>query len=338
MNEERQTTIKDVANRADVSIATVSRVINHVGRVKPHLRDRVMKAAQELHYVPNNVARSLKSYRTASIAYVISNISDPFFTTIARGIENYIQESGYNLILCSTGHSREREAEQLKLLVEKKVDGIIINTSGFNDDMICEISRQLPVVLSNRRIDSPGFVGDFVDTDNVGSAYELTRRLLHRGYSRIGIINGPLHVSTTKERFRGFCMAMSEAGITVDENYIYRYNENFSEQSGYNGAKYLLSLDPPPQALMICSSALAFGAMQYFTEAGISVPDELSFVCLGDLIHRDLLRSIPTVASVNLMDMGNKMGELLLERVQSESFIPNREIRFSSTYLDGNSV
>ena len=131
---------------------------------------------------------------------------------------------------------------------------------------------------------------------------------------------------------------MREADIIVDETYPYQYNGIFTEGTGFDGAQYLLTLPDPPTALFICSSALTFGAMTYFTKEKIMIPQDLSFVCFGELINRNLLYVRPTLSSANLYGMGNKMAELLLERIQSETIIQNREVRFSNSFLAGNSL
>ena len=331
-------TIKDIAEAAEVSIATVSRVVNRSVGVSPELSERVWAAVKRLNYSPNAVARSLKNAHTSVIAFLVSNISDPFFITIGRGIEAYIQDYGYSLMVCSIGHSKEKELAYLKLLQGKKVDGFIINTSGYNDNMISELSHHIPVVLSNQRINSGDFSGDFVDNENVGCTYELTRHLLQNGHKKIAIINGPGHLSTAYERYRGFCTAMKEADLPVDSAYPYQYSDTFTTQTGYDGASILLSLPDPPTAFVFASSELAFGGMRFFAENGIQVPNDVSFVCVGDLANRDLLYIRPTLSSVNLHGMGARMAELLLERIQSETPIPNREILFSSTILYGDSV
>lgn len=334
----KATTIRDIADAANVSIATVSRVINKTGGVRQDLVDRVTLAAEELNYSPSALARSLRKTQTSTIAFLVSNISDPFFITIARGIEAYIQNYGYNLIVCSIGHMKEREMLYLKHFQGKKADGLIINTTGYNDGMISELSHQTPIVLSNRRINSTDFIGDFVDNENVGCSYELTKRLLLHGHKKIAIINGPEHLSTAYERYRGFCSAMKEADLTVHASYPYQYNGTFTRQTGYDGASTMLALPDPPTAFVFTSSELAFGGMNYFLHHHIKVPDDISFVCIGDLVNRDLLYVTPTLSSVHLHGMGERMAELLLDRIQSKTQIANREVLFSSTILEGNSI
>lgn len=331
-------TIKDVAQKANVSIATVSRVINQSGSVKPELKDRVLQAIQELNYSPNIVARSLKTSNTSTIAFLVSNISDPFFITIGRGIEDYIKDFGYNLIVCSVDHSKEKEVAYLQLLKEKKVDGLIINTTGYNDELISELSQNIPIVLSNRRINSPLFCGDFVDSDNIGGIKALTGHLLSLGHKKIGIINGPSHLSTAYERYRGFSSTMNAWGITVDASYPYQYEGFFDTKTGFYGTKTLLEQEDKPTALILMSSEITLGAMHYLHKYQIQIPETLSIVCFGDIQNREILYITPTVASTNLTGMGIKIGELLLERIQAKEPIANREICFTTQIYYGNSV
>ena len=179
---------------------------------------------------------------------------------------------------------------------------------------------------------------DTVISDGYYGMYFVTRHLLQNGHKKIAIINGPGHLSTAYERYRGFCTAMKEADLPVDSAYPYQYSDTFTTQTGYDGASILLSLPDPPTAFVFDSSELAFGGMRFFAENGIQVPNDVSFVCVGDVANRDLLYIRPTLSSVNLHGMGARMAELLLERIQSETPIPNREILFSSTILYGDSV
>ncbi len=313
-------------------------MINHTGTVKPELESRVQQAILDLNYSPNIVARSLKTSNTSTIAFLVSNISDPFFTTIARGIEDYIKDFGYNLIVCSIDHSKEKEVAYLQLLKEKKVDGLILNTTGYNDELISEISQYTPIVLSNRRINSAFFNGDFVDSDNIGGITALTKHLISSGHKKIGIINGPSHLSTASERYRAFHNVMKTTGITVDASYPYLYEGLFNCESGFNGAKTLMELEDPPSAIVLMSSEITLGALQYFAAHKISVPNDVSIVCFGDIQNRDILYVTPTIASTNLIGMGIKMGELLLERIQAKDPVSNREICFTTQIYYGNSV
>lgn len=331
-------TIKDVAFESQVSIATVSRVINKSGTVNPLLEERVLAAIEKLSYTPNNIARSLKTSTTSTVAFLVSNISDPFFITIGRGIEDYIKEYDYNLMVCSVDQSPEKELEYLNLLKEKQVDGFIINSTGLNDDEITKISQKIPIVLSNRQITNPSFIGDFVDNDNVGGIITLTKHLTKIGHTKIGIINGPNYLSTAQERLKGFTTEMKRIGITVDKTYPYLYEDFFTKRGGYDGMKTLLSLDEPPTAIIAMSSEGALGALMYCQDNHVRIPEDISLVCFGNIENQELLYVDLTIATTNLKGIGNKMGELLLDRIQSKDELPNREVRFVSALSEGHST
>lgn len=335
------TTIKDVAKMAGVSVSTVSRVLNGNVRVDEKLKEKVLSAAQELGYTPNDVARSLKMQDSSLVAYVVSNTADPFFTSISRGIEDVLFDRGYSLINCSTNFSLERETRILNMLAKRRVAGIVINTVGNNDKLIADMSRRFPTVLSNRLIRDPGFIGDFVDFDNISGVTRLTKHLLELGHRRIAFLTGPEFLSTVEERLAGFRMAMLSAGIAVDSKYPYvvKSSESFTANDGYNGIAKLMSMPVPPTAVVASNSEMALGVMRYCREHGISIPDSISLCSFGNLLNHDLMYVDLTHTRMDLFAIGNRMAQLLLDRIASGNTAqPNREIRFDSPIVIGNST
>lgn len=333
------TTIKDVAKKANVSIATVSRVLNKNYYVSPELEKKVMDAIKQLNYYPNSVARSLKNESTQTVGLIVSDISNSFFTFVNRSVENILQQHNYNLIVCSTDNQKEKELSYLKLLLEKKVDGIILNTTGFNHEFVSSISHQIPIVLCGRKIDSPSFRGDFVDSDNATGAYLMTRHMIEKGHRRIGIICGQQSVSSGIERIEGFRRAMGSIGIQVDESYPYQYYGNYNcSDSGYEGAEYLLSQKPLPTAILAMNNELSVGALRYFRSHHIAVPEDLSFICYGNILNTDLFYIQPCYIEMDPRVIGTRVGELLIERIEHKNELPNREILFAPTLIQGNSV
>lgn len=330
-------TIKDVARAANVSIATVSRVVNQTGKVSQELASRVNAAIKELNFYPNSIARSLKTQNTGIVALVVSNIQDPFFTVIARGIEDAIEHFGYNLIVSSTDSDPKKEMSYLRILQEKKVDGIVLNHCGYNEEFIAQLSQTMPIVLSNRRVYAAGFKGDFVDNDNVRGSYSLTKHLLDLNHQKIGFINGPIHLSTAKERLKGFCQAMAEAGLTVSAQYPYGYYGSFSFNDGYLGAKRLMEQEDRPTAIIAFNSELVLGALHYLKEKQIAIPQDLSVACFGGIQNREILYVQPTLVSTNLKGTGSKAAEFLMDRIHDPSIAVNREFCFETVILPGNS-
>lgn len=335
------TTIKDVAKLAGVSVSTVSRALNGTVRVDEKLKEKVLSAAQELGYTPNDVARSLKMQDSSFVAYVVSNTADPFFTSISRGIEDVLFEKGYSLINCSTNFSLERETGFLNTLAKRRVAGIIINTVGNNDKLVADMSRRFPIVLSNRLIKDPGFTGDFVDFDNISGIMRLTKYLLELGHRRIAFLMGPEFLSTAEERLTGFKEAMLSAGIVVDDDYPYLFKSaaSYTANDGYLAIAKLMSMPVPPTAVVASNSEMALGVMRYCREHKIGIPDDISLCSFGDLLNHDLMYVDLTHTRMDLLTIGNRMAQLLLDRIASENTAqPNREVRFDSPIVIGNST
>ena len=265
----RQPGIADVARAARVSSATVSRVVNGNYSVAATTKARVLRAIARLGYQPNAVARSLKVTRTKIIGFLVSDISNLHFTAMARAIEDRISAAGYNLIVCSTDGLRERELAYLRTLMGRRVDALIINKTGLNDPHIGDISRAIPIVLVDRRIRrTVSFRGDFVGSDNRRAAALLTGHLLELGHRRIGMINGPVTLSTGRERYAGFVQAMAGRGVDAGRGYPLRYDGDFNEGSGSKGAEALLSLHPGPTALIVMNNAMLLGALKRLRSPG----------------------------------------------------------------------
>ena len=330
-------TIKDVARLAGVSTATVSRVINGNYYVSTEAKDKVCSAIEKTNYIPNSVARSLKGDNTYIIGYIVSDISNSYFTAIAKVIEDVVSLENYNIIVCSTENKKDREYNYIKMLIEKKVDGLIINTTGENDDFITMISQHTPVVLLNRRVYNDAFEGDFIDMSNDDGVKTLTDHLISYGHRRIGVINGDLSVSTGIERYKAFINALKKIGVQVDESYPYSFEGDFKVESGYNGASYLMGLDDRPTAIVIMNNAMTIGALKYFREKGIMIPDEVSIVSFGDIENIEVMYVQPCVMIFNSTSIGYKAGNMIMDRIHG-SISVDREVIFSPLLLTGNTV
>lgn len=328
-------TIKDVANEAGVSIATVSRVLNKNSTVNSALAEKVNQAVEKLGYYPNFIARTLKNESSKTVGFVVSDIANNFFTSMARAIEDVLNQQGYNLFVCSTDDNQLREEKYLSLLREKQVDGIIINTSGKNNDLITRISNQIPVALFSRKIPNPEFKGDLVDNDNYSGLYELTQHLISLGHTRIGLINGQPYVSSSQERFSGFQAAMRTLGTTVDEQYPYLYSGHFNRfSSGYEGARHLY--EQGATAIIAANNLLTLGALQFCKSAKIAVPEKVSLCGFGSIENHELLYVQPTCVDQSPAAMGARLAQLIIERIEAGNEIANREILFATNMLKGN--
>ncbi|HIR27479.1 MAG TPA: LacI family DNA-binding transcriptional regulator [Candidatus Choladousia intestinigallinarum] len=321
-------TIKDVALRAGVSVATVSRVINNAETVRPETASRVLAAIKETDYIPNAAARNLKTATNPSIGFIVSNISNSHFTQMARTIENILRQSNYSLFIASTDDSPEAERECLRRMVNTNAAGIILNTTGKNDDFVSELSAKTPFVLVDRSISAPEFKGDFVGSNGYGGIQALVRHLFQYGHRDIAFITSDLSTSTGRERLAGFADAMQSIGIQADENYIYRYTSgHFNEEGGAEGCRYLMNLPKRPTAIVVGNNEMAIGVYKYLYHNKISVPGDISVVSYGNITNSDLFRKEPTIVTLDPTFIGKKAANLLLSRIAVPE-LGNRESIF----------
>lgn len=335
-----QLTIKDIARKAGVSTATVSRVINGVGNVNEEMKVRVQEVISQSGFRPNFSARSLKVNKAFTIGLIVSDISDRYYSLMAKSVADGLPSPDYSLIVCNTDNLPEKEKWYFDFLSGKQVDGIILNTSGGLDEDIYEFSHDTPVMLVNRRINKindPRAQIDFVGSDDWGGAVTMTKLLLEHGHRNIGIINGNLSVSSGCDRYGGFKETMNAAGITVADDYWYCFNGKFDFMTGYNGMEHLLNLTPRPTAVMTMNDSITVGAMRYCQDHQVRIPEDISLMAYGDVDNSELFAVIPTCISLAPQTIGRHAIDSLFERINEPS-IHNREIICESALTLGGSV
>lgn len=272
-------TLKDIALKAGVSKSTVSRVLNKKGNVNPSLKRKVRKIAKELGYYPNVLAASLKKKRTYTIGVIISNILNPFFTSVVRGIEDIAMKNNFNIILCNADENPKKEGIYIEVLRSKKVDGMIIATTGENKAHFSSLEREgIPVVLVDRKVDGSNF--DAIITDNKKGAFEAVKHFIETGYLRIGFITGPINITTSFERLEGYKLALKKYKIPFDES-IVKIGE-FKEDSGYKNMKELLNLKNPPNAVFAGNYLIALGIYDAVKECGFKIPKDIAVITFDD--------------------------------------------------------
>ncbi|MGB9857820.1 MAG: LacI family DNA-binding transcriptional regulator [Dictyoglomaceae bacterium] len=272
-------TLKDIALKAGVSKSTVSRVLNNKGNVNPTLKRKVKKIAKELGYYPNILAISLKKKRTYTIGVIISNILNPFFTSVVRGIEDTAMKNNFNIILCNADEDPKKEGVYIDLLRSKKVDGMIIATTGENKEHFSALEREkIPVVLVDRKVEGSNF--DTIITDNKKGAFEAVKHFIETGYTRIGIITGPINITTSFERLEGYKLALKRYKIPFDEKLI-KIGE-FKEESGYKNMKELLKIKNPPKAIFAGNYLIALGVYDAIKEYGLKIPEDIAVITFDD--------------------------------------------------------
>jgi len=335
--ENESVTLRDVAVKAGVSVATVSRVINHDDRVNPKMRKAVLKAKDELGYYQNVIARSLKMNSTFTIGFVASDISNTYLMQVAKEIENLINARQYSLVVCSTEDNKEQELRHLQLLHGRNIDGLVLNGTGMNEQFILEMNKRTPTILLHRRLKSPEFVGDLIDTDNEQGAYLLTKHLTDLGHKRIFAIRGPTIHSIAMERFAGYKRAMKEIGVEINDKYPYMFEGDFFAKSGYDAVEYMCSLPLLPTAIISFNSTMTVGALKCLKSRNINIPEDISVVSTNYIENLELMTVRPTVIDYDPIVLGKQAGQALLERLEDNS-IKSREFLFNAKIMHGNAV
>ena len=307
-------TVHDVAKRAGVAPITVSRVINNSGYISDATRERVETVIKEIGYVPNTLARGLRSKRTNTMALIVTDITNPYFTLMARGVEDIAGDSNYTVIYCNTDESETKEEKYANILAQRQVDGVLLVPAGGNDRTIKFFeSNGISVVVLDRRI--PGVETDFVCSDSVDGAKLLVKLLIRLGHKRIAIITGTKSVSTSVDRVTGYKQALKEAGLS--DNELVYYGE-FNQQSGYDLTKQAMMQSPKPTAIFGANNFILIGIIKALHDLKFNVPEDVSVVGFDDLPESMLVTPFLTVATQPAYEMGRLATELLLNRISGD--------------------
>ena len=315
------TTIREVAESAGVSYATVSHVINNTRLVTPETRERVVAAMKALNYRPNALARSLRQGKTNTIGLVLPDSANPFFAEISRSIEDESFKKGYSVFLCNTELDTQRELFYVDVLSKKQVDGIIFVAAGDQADSLdFLVQRNMPVVMIDR--DVPNVEVDAVLTDNQLGGFLATRHLLELGHTRIACIAGPSSITPSAERMIGYRKALEEAGVSYDESLVVR--GDYHAQSGMDITHSFLKMSPRPTAIFALNDLMALGALRAAAEAGYSVPRDLAVVGYDDLEIAHFTNPPLTTIAQPKKEIGVQAIDLLVDRMSHRSRPPSR--------------
>ncbi len=317
------TTISDVARKAGVSPVTVSRVINKTGNVSVSTEQRVEQAIADLGYVPSGVAQSLRSKRTRSLALIVPDIENEFWTTVARGVEDAAQSWGYSVLLCNTDENPAKQQRYLDVVIGQRVDGVIIAPYDSDAKNVSKLrSHDVPTVVIDRRIN--GWDVDTVACDSVAGARALVQHLISLGHRHIAMITGPAGTTTADDRVAGYRIALAEAGLPFDERLI-RYGE-FRIPSGEHQMHVLLDSGLQPTAIFAANNVIAVGVIAALEKRGLRVPHDIALVCFDDLPHSSAVFPFFTVAAQPVYEIGVNAAQLLLSRLDSEVPLQPRHV------------
>jgi LacI family transcriptional regulator len=304
-------TIYDVARFAEVSPATVSRVVNGHANVDPVLAARVRDAMRELDYRPNAVARNLRRSRTSLWAVIISDIGNPFFTSLVRGVEDVAQRAGYSVVLCNSDEDAAKEGQYVSAALSEQMAGVIISPSGRATHVNRLADARVPVVVIDRQL--RGAAVDTVLVDNEHGAELATGHLIENGFRRIACITGPKRISTAMQRLRGYQRALKQAGLPVEEELV-RYAD-FRSDGGYHAMASLLALSPRPDAVFGANNLMTVGLLERLVDERVEVPADIGVVGFDDVAWANLVRPSLTTVAQPTYELGRTAAELLVERI-----------------------
>jgi LacI family transcriptional regulator len=304
-------TISDVAAKAGVSTATVSRALNGKSTVDPELVARVVAAASELGYQPNGPARNLRRQEAAVLALIISDVENPFFTAIARGVEDVAHTVGYSVVLCNADENADKERRYVDVAIQERVAGVIMSptTTAANVDLL--INRGTPLVAVDRPL--PDRTADTVLVDTRLAARQATEHLLAQGYRRIGCITGPTGVRTADDRLAGYRDALRAARVKSSPRLVRR--TEFKAAGAGRAAKELLSQVEPPDALLVANSAMVVGVLAALGERGLRPGRDVGVVAFDDVPWAELVDPPLTVVAQPAYEIGTVAAQLLLARI-----------------------
>ncbi|WP_142829399.1 catabolite control protein A [Planococcus soli] len=307
-------TIYDVAREANVSMATVSRVVNANQNVKPATRKKVLKVIEELGYRPNAVARGLASKKTTTVGVIIPDISNSMYAELARGIEDIATMYRYNIILSNSDQNQNKELQLLETMLGKQVDGIVFMSDVISTELLYEMERSpTPIVLAGS-IDESAAIAS-VNIDYYGAAYEAVKKFIENGHKKIAFVSGPLTSMINKEyKLKAYKEALADAGIDFDENLVVECNNSYDE-----GIESVQTLAPfEPTAYFVSNDEMSIGVIHGLEEQGKKIPSDAEVISYENSKLARMARPMLTSVAFPLYDIGAVSMRLLTKYMNNE--------------------
>lgn len=298
---------------AGVSHMTVSRVLNEDPRVREETRKRVLDLVKKVNYRPDARARSFVSKKSNLIGLAVADIRNPFYAELARGIEDKAHELGYNVIFCSTNGKPNGLENYVELMLDAGVDGFIFASARLNEPTVEKlIHDRFPIVLVNRKLRGEDY--NYVVLNNTRGASEITEHLIDSGYAKIAIITGPSNLSTGADRLKGYEQALKHHGIDIDARYVIK--GPFRRETGYEGAKQLLTMKHRPEVIFAGNDYMAMGVFNAVEELKWRIPEDIAVVGFDDTEFASNLRVQLTTVSQRKYEMGNLGVQILIDYIE----------------------
>ncbi|KMY45812.1 LacI family transcriptional regulator [Bacillus sp. FJAT-27916] len=322
--KKNKTSIKDVAAMAEVSTATVSHVINGTRYVSEEVTTKVKEAMKELNYVPNPVARTLRSQNSHLVGLIVpvkefTDTANAFFMIVAQGIEQTLSKNGYKLILCNSYENPDLEKEHIQMFHNQLVDGIILVPTGNDYSYLADlpINNDSPIVFIDRK--PQNYQGNCVLTDNFQGAYAAAKHLIEKGHKHIGFITGELGLTTSDKRLEGYKQALADHHLSFNEKYV--KIGNASLEDGYRIAKEFME-QKEVSALFVANNVMTMGAISYFQEHYIKIPDEMAIIGFDDYEWMKIINPSLTTVKQPAYEMGQKAAEVILDCIKNKQEKP----------------
>ena len=314
-----QVTIKDIAKKAKVSTSAVSLALNNRKGISEKTRKRILRLAEKMNYRPNLTARSLISKHSYTLGYVLTNITDPFYSEVLLGIERQANELGYQVMIANTGGSMEREGAVIDMMLARGVDGIVFSTVTVDDPNLTRLMEmKFPLITINRVAANHPEVAkmDSVSIDSYNGAYQVGEHLYKLGHDNVALVTGSLNTYTSLERSRGFKQAMANHGLEVPARNVFVCDWDFKK--AYAAANSIIKLKPRPSAVFTYDDNMALAVREAALEQGLRVPEDLALVGWDD-IRFTALRGIElTTINQKKYDMGAISAKILINKIDQE--------------------
>lgn len=333
--------IKDIAQKTGLSITTVSLVLNgKADKISEKTKELIFQTVKELNYHPNQIAVGLVKKRTNTLGLIIPDISNMFFSEIAKGVEDEGRKDNYNVILCNTNDKHDIELEYINILAAKGVDGVILDMSAEDSEEKARESLDtlldygIPTVIVDRFTDDKSVAS--ISIDNRQGAFLAAQHLIDLGHKRIGCVTGPANEKTCIDRYKGYCEALEKNGISVDKSFT--YEGDYHLQSGYDSVKTMLS--KKVTAIFAFNDMMAYGVARALRENGIKLPDEMSIAGFDDIFLSEIFDIPLTTVRQPTFEIGKEAARMLIEKIKHEKEIskhivlePELKVRKSTKHI-----
>lgn len=325
MKNSNQVSLRDVAKKAGVSTATVSRVLNNLNHISHTTRTRVEKAVKDLKYQPNKVARRLRAKEgdRKLLGLLIPDIQNPFYVDVIRGVEELVFLNDYAVYICNFTQDYNKEKSYLKNLKSEAIDGLIVAPYHEEDKMVTAMVRQgFPIVCVDRGLSEVEV--DLVVVDNDAGAYKAVKHLIDLGHRRIGYVGGLYSIPTSRKRKDGYVAALRDAGIPV-ENALVKFGDS-KHESGKRLVEEFLDMASPPTALFTGNNVITLGALETIHSRGLNIPDDIAIVGFDDMYWSNSLNPPLTAVSQPGYEIGRQAAKMLFDRLDEPSQEPRKII------------